>query len=144
MSMEWADCPEAAGPQSELPALSGGSALDVQGLAQGSLRLPQLDQLALHQNVYIPAAGPDPYRDPARIAREREQAALRDEDPTAALRKLMEASARRAGSDPFTARRAVEGVLAWLAPPRAAPAPEAAAELVPEPAPVTTRKAGKR
>ena len=40
---DWQDCPEASGPMSENEA--GG--LDVQALADRSIRLPQLDQAAL-------------------------------------------------------------------------------------------------
>ena len=47
---DWTECPEAAGPMTENAA--GG--LDVQALAQHSVRLPQLDAEALAHGEYVP------------------------------------------------------------------------------------------
>ena len=55
--MSWEDCPEAAGPVTENVASGGAPSLDIQALAQHSVRLPQLDQAELAQGRYVPGAG---------------------------------------------------------------------------------------
>ena len=87
---DWTECPEAAGPMSENAA--GG--LDVQALAQHTVRLPQLDAEALAHGEYVPVRGFDPYRmSPEQVARERAEAERTFEIRTRVEQAAMEASA---------------------------------------------------
>lgn len=89
--LSWEDAPESAGPVSEAAA-GGGAALDVQALAQHSVRLPQLDQEALRHGEYVPLRGEDPYRpSPEQVARERAEASRRYEVREAAERAAIAA-----------------------------------------------------
>ncbi len=85
---DWMDCPEASGPMSE--NTPGG--LDTQALSEHRYRLPQLDQAALAQGLYVPRRGPDPYRPtPEQTARERDLAARKFEIREAAERAAIAA-----------------------------------------------------
>jgi len=101
--MSWEDCPEAAGPMSENAA--GG--LDVQALAQHSVRLPQLDQAELAAGRYVPLRGPDPYRmSPEQVNRERAEADRRWE-----IRQAAERAAIAAGQSALEAASTADRML---------------------------------
>jgi hypothetical protein len=71
--------PEFAGPMTE-PRATTGAALDIQALAQHSVRLPRLNQAALAAGEFVPVSAPSPYidHDPEFQARERAEAYRRD------------------------------------------------------------------
>ena len=69
--MGWQDCPEAAGPDERERRWRARRP----GAGAAQLRLPQLDQQALAQGLYVPARGFDPYRmSPEMVERERAEA----------------------------------------------------------------------
>lgn len=103
--MGWQDCPEAAGPVTE-SAASGGAVLDIQALAQHSVRLPQLDQAALADGVYVPRRGHDPYRmSPEMVERERAEAARKFE-----IRQRIEQAALQAGASSLEAAQTYDRI----------------------------------
>jgi hypothetical protein len=73
---DWTRCPEAAGPLTE-PRAAGGPALDVQAIAQHSVRLPQLDPSAA-PGEYVPVSRAEPLLDPATRDRERDECERRN------------------------------------------------------------------
>ena len=92
--MSWEDCPEAAGPVTENVASGGAPSLDIQALAQHSVRLPQLDQAELAQGRYVPVRGPDLYAmSPEMRDRERAEADRRWEIRTRIERAALQAGA---------------------------------------------------
>ncbi len=97
--MGWQDCPEAAGPVTESAAGGGAPALDVQALAQHSVRLPRLDQGELAQGRYVPLRGADPYQMPAEM-RDRERA---EADRRWEIRSRIERAALEAGASSLEA-----------------------------------------
>lgn len=100
---DWSEQPEASGPMSEREA--GG--LDVQAIAQGRVRLPQLDPAALAQGDFVPLHGFDPYRPtPEQTARERDAAARKFE-----IREAAERAAIAAGQSALEAASTADKML---------------------------------
>jgi len=80
--------------------------LDIQALAQHSVRLPQLDAAELAQGRYVPARGFDPYRmSPEQVARERAEADRRYE-----IRTRVEQAAMEAGASSLEAARTYDRI----------------------------------
>ncbi len=96
--------PEFAGPVTEPRTRDGRPVLDLQALAQRTIRLPQLDPAA---DEYVPLSGPNPY------LHERENASLaaRYDAGEEALRSLVQGAARQSGADYATASRTAAEVL---------------------------------
>lgn len=99
------DYPESAGPVTEAAA-GGGAALDVQALAQHSVRLPQLDAAALADGQYVPVRGADPYRMSAE-QRDRERA---EAERKFEIRERIERAALQAGASALEASATVSRI----------------------------------
>jgi hypothetical protein len=113
MPFNWQDQPEAAGPMTE-PRYDPGDgrpALDIQAMAQHSVRLPQLDQDALAAGEYVPVSRTEAPLSPEQRERERHQAALSYDAGRDALRATFENAARHAGADPRVARRTADELM---------------------------------
>jgi hypothetical protein len=130
---DWTQQPEAAGPITEpRSALDLSPTLDIQAFAQGTVRLPRLAVMTPEQHrrgEYVPLSAPLPFIQNSAEFRERERelAARKAEDSTAALRELIETSARRQGVAAHLARATADAVLRAAGEPAPVAAPETAA-----------------
>jgi hypothetical protein len=92
--------PEFAGPLTE-PRASGGVMLDVQALAQGTVRLPQLNEQALAAGDYVPRSAGSPFIEHTADFINAERAAAYDRD---SLRAEIQQAAYRGIRDGIEAR----------------------------------------
>jgi hypothetical protein len=110
MPFDYTACPEFSGPVTE-PAATTGAALDLQALAQSSVRLPRLDQSALACGEYVPQGSAEAIAallpDREMLARERAERYYGD-----LLREQLITAARTAARDALLAQSVTAQVLA--------------------------------